>query len=189
MDAYPVDEWAGLFSRARASGFRTTIEMVTVSPSENARMVRPCLPHLDYLIVNDGEAGAIAGAELDINGTFQWDLAARTCERLLAEGVGSAVAIHHPQGAVASHRGFSPVAAGAVRMPQDEIVSAVGAGDAFSAGYHYGLHDDWPAEQCLALGNAAAASSLRSMSTTGSILTAPQCLELGSLFGLQSTGF
>lgn len=189
MDADPVGEWAGMFARARAAGFRTTIEMVTVSSSENARMVRPCLPHLDYLVVNDDEAGAIAGVQLDIKGAFQWDTAARTCERLLAEGVGSVVAIHHPQGAVAIHRGFSPVAAGAVCMPNAEIVSTVGAGDAFSAGYHYGLHGEWSAEQCLALSNAAAASSLRSMTTTGSILPATECLEQATRFGLHQTGF
>jgi sugar/nucleoside kinase (ribokinase family) len=188
MDADPAGEWAGLFARAQASGYKTTIEMVTVSPPENARLVRPCIPYLDYLVVNDSEAGAIAGVELDRNGSFQWEKAAKTCERLLGDGVSSTVAIHHPQGAVAMHRGSPPVAAGAVRMPQGEIVSSVGAGDAFSAGYHYGLHAEWPPEQCLALGNAAAASSLRSMSTTGSILTAPQCLEFASALGLLEPG-
>ena len=189
MDADPDGQWAGLFARAKASGFKTSIEMVTISKAENARMVKPCIPHLDYLIVNDDEAGAIAGLQLHFKGEFQWDLAARTCENLLELGVGSVVAIHHPQGAVAMHRGFSPVAAGAVRLPQAQIVSTVGAGDAFSAGYHYGLHANWPAEQCLALANAAAASSLRSMSTTGSIETADRCLELAASCGLARAGF
>lgn len=189
MDADPVGEWAGLFARAKASGLKTSIEMVTVSKAENARMVLPCIPHLDYLIVNDGEAGAIAGLQLDLDGMFQWEIAARTCERLLELGVGSVVAIHHPQGAVALHRGASPVAAGAVRLPQAQIISTVGAGDAFSAGYHFGLHADWPAEKCLALANAAAASSLRSMSTTASIDSAERCLELAATCGLFPSGF
>ena len=189
MDADPVGEWAGLFSRAKAAGLKTSIEMVTVSKAENARMVLPCIPHLDYLIVNDDEAGAIAGVQLDLDGTFQWELAARTCESLLEMGVGSVVAIHHPQGAVAMHRAGSPIAAGAVRLPQDLIVSSVGAGDAFSAGYHFGLHEEWPADKCLALANAAAASSLRSMSTTGSIETAAGCMELAATCGLARPGF
>ena len=52
--------WPTLFSRAQAAGYKTTIEMVTIAPQENARMVAPCLPHLDYLVVNDNEAGALA---------------------------------------------------------------------------------------------------------------------------------
>jgi sugar/nucleoside kinase (ribokinase family) len=189
MDADPEGQWAGLFARAREAGFKTSIEMVTTSKAENERIVKPCIPHLDYLIVNDDEAGAIAGRQLDVDGIFQWDLAARSCEILLDAGVGSVVAIHHPQGAVAMHRGFAPVAAGSVRLPQAQIVSTVGAGDAFSAGYHFGLHAQWPAEQCLALANAAAASSLRSMSTTGSIEPAPRCLDLAASCGVARPGF
>lgn len=188
MDADPRGQWARLFDAARTAGFQTSIEMVSVGPQENARMVRPCLPHLDYLIVNDSEAGAIAGKKLDKDGTFQWGVAASVCESLLGEGVEKAVVIHHPQGAVALHRGSLPVAAGAVRMPAAEIVSAVGAGDAFSAGYHFGIHEGWSVPDCLALANAAAASSLRSMTTTGSILPAAECLNMASRLGTLAAG-
>ena len=35
--------------------------------------------------------------------------------------------------------------------------ASVGAGDAFNAGFLYGVHQDWPPEQAIRFGNAVAA--------------------------------
>lgn len=175
--------WPGLFQKARAAGFKTTIEMVSIPALENRRIVLPVLPHLDYLVVNDFEAGALTGCALDSDGAFQWQAAAKACERLFELGVGEIVAIHHPHGGVAMRRDGSPVAAGSVKMPDGLIKSAVGAGDAFSAGFHYGLHEGWSLESCLELANAAAAMSMCDVSTTGAIKPASQCLDFARLHG------
>ena len=127
------------------------------------------------------------GITLDRGGDFQWQEAARACEILMSKGVSQAVAIHHPQGAVALHKGGKPVAAGSVQVPKAEIRSTVGAGDAFSAGYHFGLHEGWADVECLQLANAAAATSLRSMSTTDAILPAADCLAWAAAQGVRPT--
>ena len=49
----------------------------------------------------------------------------------------------------------------------EEIVSFVGAGDAFCAGMLFALHEDYPLEKALRLANASARFNLFSPSSTG----------------------
>jgi sugar/nucleoside kinase (ribokinase family) len=71
----------------------------------------------------------------------------------------------------------------AVRVPADAIVAANGAGDAFAAGLLYGLHEGWPIDRGLGLAHAAAAASLRGMSTTDTVESWQRCLMLADDWG------
>jgi sugar/nucleoside kinase (ribokinase family) len=73
-----------------------------------------------------------------------------------------------------------------VNVPQAEIAGSVGAGDAFYAGMLLGLHEGWPLEKCLDLGNAAAATSLHSPTTSASIRPWAECLVYASAKGLRT---
>ena len=53
------------------------------------------------------------------------------------------------------------------RVPSSEIVSSVGAGDAFCAGMLYALHEGFPLPRALRLANASARFNLFSPSSTG----------------------
>src|SRR5208337_3116813 len=55
--------WAAVLRKARLAGLRTNLELMTIPASRLAELGRPCLPHLDFLIVNDFEIGALAGRE------------------------------------------------------------------------------------------------------------------------------
>src|SRR5262249_38976054 len=55
--------WVTVLKRARAGGLETNLELASVERQRLAALSRPCLPHLDFLIVNDVEIGAIAGEE------------------------------------------------------------------------------------------------------------------------------
>ena len=63
--------------------------------------------------------------------------------------------------------------------------SAVGAGDAFAAGMLYGLHEQWPIVECLQLGHACAAASMRAVSTTAGVGTIAECLKLAKQWGFR----
>jgi sugar/nucleoside kinase (ribokinase family) len=93
------------------------------------------------------------------------------------------VVAHCPRGAVAAVRGGGVVRQPALRVPADEIVAANGAGDAFAAGTMYGVHQRFAVEDCLALGRAAAAASLRALSTTAAVVTVAECLALARRWG------
>ena len=55
--------WVTVLKKAKAAGLTTNFELVMIEPQRLAGIIRPCLPHLDYLIVNDWEIGAIGERE------------------------------------------------------------------------------------------------------------------------------
>jgi sugar/nucleoside kinase (ribokinase family) len=175
--------WVTVLRRARAAGLRTNLEMVSGDPAGLRRLVTPCLPHLDSLIINDFEAGALAGVEVVKEGVTSVEGARRAAAILLGQGPMEVVVIHYPAGCVAAARDGRVLALPSVRVPPDAIKGANGAGDAFAAGVLFGLHQGWPLEDGLRLGLCAAAAALRSVSTTGSVAPAAECLALGRKWG------
>lgn len=178
--------WAGVMHQARQSGFVTALELVPLEASILARLVPPILPVVDILVVNDHEAASVTGEPTTDGDRLDWHAAQRACARLLDMGIVQVAAIHHPDGAVALSRSGERAFAPAVDVPPEEIVGTVGAGDAFYAGFLLGVHEGWPLSHCLALANAAAATSLRSATTSASILPWQDCLDYAEARGLKA---
>lgn len=175
--------WVTVLRRARAAGLETNLELFSIAPERIAALVRPCLPHLDYLIVNDIEIGAIAGLPTSHDGVT----VVRTCmdaaRQVLAQGAMRLVVVHFPAGAVALARDGQSWTASSISVPQAEIVSANGAGDAFAAGILYGVHEGWTIDASLELAHASAAMSLRGLSTCSAVDTYQACLAQAKRWG------
>ncbi len=179
------DGWRELLHAARDKGYMTALEMVPIVRDLQQAHVLPCLPLADVLVINEGEAEDLTGIRLTTGRAFSWQGAEEACRALLDTGVGKFVAIHHPDGAIAVTRDGDVVKAGSVRVPRQDIVGSVGAGDAFYAGVLFGLHEDWPLQKCLELGNAAAATSLASATTSAAIRPYTECLAYAAKCGLR----
>ena len=106
-------------------------------------------------------------------------------DETLALGSMRWAAAHFPEGALVGGRDGSRVALGSVAVPASAVVGANGAGDAFAAGMLYGLHEQWPIHECLELGHASAAASMRAMSTTAGVATVAECLALAKQWGFR----
>ena len=119
---------------------------------------------------------SITGIEVAPGGRLSWTAAEEACRRLLDMGVSELAGVHHPDGAVAVRRNGEVAKRPSVKVDQSEIAGSIGAGDAFYAGVLFGLHEDWPLDRCLDLGNAAAATSLHSPTTSASIRPWAECL-------------
>ena len=143
--------WVAVLRKAHAAGLGANLELMTTGAERLAELGRPCLPHLDWLIVNDYEIGALAGRETRrADGSTDPAAVARAIEDVLALGSMRWAAAHFPQGAVVGGRDGSRLALGSVALPASAIVGANGAGDAFAAGMLYGLHEQWPIVECIA---------------------------------------
>jgi 2-dehydro-3-deoxygluconokinase len=131
------------------------------SPREATEAHAEVLPYVDWYLCGEEEGALLAGG----------DSPEATVESIRALGARDAVVRLGARGAFVH---------GAVVAPErrEEVVDEVGAGDAFAAGFAYGLlHGEQPA-RCAALGNIVAATCLRG---TGDWETLPHLEELREL--------
>jgi sugar/nucleoside kinase (ribokinase family) len=175
--------WETVLRRARAAGLKTNLEMVSIGRDEVARFGRSCLPHLDMLIVNDYEIGCVAGVETRAEGRAAPARVVEALRRALTLGPLEFAIAHFPEGAVAVGRGGEVAAVGSVAMPASDIAGVNGAGDAFAAGAIWGWHEGRSLEAALRLGHAAAAASMREVSTTRGLAPVAQVEALATRYG------
>jgi sugar/nucleoside kinase (ribokinase family) len=175
--------WVTVLRKARAAGLRTNVELVSLAPARIAAVARPFLAHLDALVVNDAEIGAVAGIDTVRDGVADPAACLRAARAVLEAGSMEIVVVHFPLGAVAATRDGTVATQASVAVPDTAIVGTNGAGDAFAAGMLMGLHEGWPLQRSLVLAHAAAAASLRALTTIGAIEPWPACLALAERWG------
>ena len=175
--------WVTVLVKAHTAGLLTNLELCSLAPNRIATLARPCLPHLDLLIVNDFEIGAIAAESTVTGGRADVAACIRAAKIALSAGSMQFVVVHFPAGAIAVSRDGSIVTRPSVRVPAQEIVGANGAGDAFAAGFLYAYHEGWTVPDAIRLAHAVAAASLRGISTTETVETWQACLAFGESCG------
>jgi sugar/nucleoside kinase (ribokinase family) len=155
---------ARTLQRLRSSGIKVSVDVASSGKARTAEVLLPGLAHIDYLIINEVEAGDAAQIPIRRpDGTFDKDALVEAARKLRRDNL---VVIHLPEGALAvSQDGELWVPS----KPAAKVVSALGAGDAFCAGVIYGLHEEWPLMQCLDLGHLAAVACLSHETTTGGL--------------------
>jgi sugar/nucleoside kinase (ribokinase family) len=168
-----------VLERAQAAGLETSVDIVSTEHPRFREIACSALPFTDHLIINEVEAGKIVGKVLhtsDIGG-----LRAAAAE-ILEMGVNKAVVIHFEEGAVAAERGAPVTVRGSLELPPGYSRGATGAGDAFAAGYIYGVHEGWAVAQRLDLAVCAAAACLTDPTPSGGLVPVEDCLALGSKY-------
>jgi len=169
--------WVEILQRAKSAGIMTSIEMVSIDPVLNRQLALPCLPYLDYLIVNDHEIGSLAQCETLVDGVADVPRCIDAANRVLTLGSMQLVAVHYPGGAICVTRSGETLVTESLEVPQSFIKSSVGAGDAFVAGFLYALHEQKSVTEALSLAHIVAACSLRAMTTTGAVNSLAECLQ------------
>jgi len=145
-----------IVERARAAG-----ATISVDPNGDPAQawdggLISLLPHLDVFLPNEAEASAIARRP-DV---------AEAARALAAPGPRPLVVVKRgPAGALAIDAGGADIRLAAIAM---EAVDAIGAGDAFDAGFLAAWLEARPVRDCVALGVACGALSTRAAGGTGS---------------------
>ena len=159
-------------------GYKTSVDVVSEEGDRFRKVVLPCLKYTDYFIVNEVEAGACLGVSLrSSDGEILWREVEKVASALLDYGVRELCVIHFPEGGVAVRKGGEVCMKKSRMVPSSQIVSAVGAGDAFCAGCLYSIHEDYTLEKMLDFANASARFNLFNATSTGG---APTLKELES---------
>ncbi|MBY0524319.1 MAG: carbohydrate kinase family protein [Gemmataceae bacterium] len=152
---------AQVFAVAREAGVKTVLDLVTPGPGDYLPRLEQVLPHVDVFLPNNHEAQLITGESDPL----------RQAERFRALGAHTVVITMGGDGSVlVSERlrlraGVYPI----------EFVDGSGGGDAFDAGYIYGLLQGIETEDCLRVASALGASCVRAIGTTPGVFTRAEC--------------
>ncbi|WP_286783912.1 carbohydrate kinase family protein [Leclercia sp. UBA1284] len=167
---------ARLLAQMRDRGFKTSLDLVSRKGDPRYQpLVRPALCHVDYLVINELEAGEFSGLEMrDSQDTPDLANIAQAAARLLAAGVNERLVIHCPEGAWGQEPGQEGRWIPSWRLSQAEIIGSVGAGDAFCAGFLYGCHESRPLEESILLAHACARASLLAANAIDGAKTLPE---------------
>jgi sugar/nucleoside kinase (ribokinase family) len=153
---------ARLLAQMREQEFKTSLDLVSRKGDPRYQpLVLPALRHVDYLVINELEAGEFSNLAMrDSNDAPDTANIARAAAQLLAAGVNERLVIHCPEGAWGQEPGQQGHWIPSWRLTQQEILGSVGAGDAFCAGFLYGCHESLPIQESILLAHACARASL-----------------------------
>jgi len=134
---------ARVLEHAKQNDVSTSVDLIAPGGMGTFELIAPALAYTDYLLPNaDQVLGFTGAAELDDG-----------CHRLLDAGAGLLAVTCGAAGAlVVGAEGTERVPAFAV-----DVVDTTGCGDAFSAGFVYGVHAGRGPREAAVLGNAVAA--------------------------------
>ncbi len=155
------DELVPVFEKARRGGVKTVLDVVVPGKGDHLSHLERLLPHVEVFLPNTDEAKLMTG-EID---------PVKQAEVFRRLGAKTTVITMGGDGAVlVSDRarlrcGVYPV----------EYVDASGGGDAFDAGYIYGLLHGLEEEDCLRVASALGASCVRALGTTPGVFTRREC--------------
>ena len=153
LDRVDAGDGKKILQDAVARGIKTSIDLVSENSDRYRSAVLPCLPYTDNLIINELEAGKLAGVEPN-----EENLPA-IADALLSLGVRERVIIHMREcGVLATKNGFLKMPA--IEPPKGFIQGKTGAGDAFCAGALLAIHEEMSDEAILSLASASAIASL-----------------------------
>jgi Sugar kinases, ribokinase family len=172
-----------VLKNAKAQGLITSVDIVSERSDRFKDVIPPSLPFIDYLFVNEYEAGMITGIDTMMDGSIILKRCYEAAHRIIDMGVKQWVILHFPTGVIAVSREGQTHYQPSINMPAEKIAGASGAGDAFAAGVLTGVHNNMDITGCLNLGVCAAASSLFEPTSSDGILPSAECLKLAQLFG------
>jgi sugar/nucleoside kinase (ribokinase family) len=157
------DELVPVFAAARKAGAKTVLDVVTPGPADYLSRLDRLLPLVDVFLPNNLEAELITGERDPV----------RQAETFRRMGAGTAIVTLGGDGAVVVGEGVR-LRAGAYPV---EFVDGSGGGDAFDAGYVYGLLHGMGTEDCVRVASALGASCVRAIGTTTGVFTKRECEE------------
>jgi sugar/nucleoside kinase (ribokinase family) len=150
-----------VFAAAQAKGVNTVLDVVVPAKGEYLSHFDRLLPHVDVFLPNNLEAERISGESDPLKqATVFQRLGARTT--IITMGGDGALLVQHDL----------RLRSAAFQVP---VVDASGGGDAFDAGYIYGLLHGMKPEECLRIASALGASCVRAIGTTPGVFTKAEC--------------
>ncbi len=165
MSAFEGEGVARTLSEAKRRGLMTTLDTVMNPRSRGWDGLAPALPYLDWALPSFEEAVLLTGETK----------ALRQARKLQAAGAKNVAVKMGVNGCL-----VAPQEGKAFHVPAltVEPVDALGAGDAWAAGFLTGLLHDWPLEKTARFANAVGACCVQALGATTGIKPLEETLEM-----------
>lgn len=161
LPAMRQHELAEVFATARQAGVKTVLDVVVPGAGEHRQQLEHLLSQVDVFLPNSHEGAVITG---ETDPFRQADVFRRM-------GAGTVVITRGGEGCVLVGDG--------IRLQADvfptDYVDGSGGGDAFDAGFIFGLLNDMGPEDCVRVASALGASCVRAIGTTTGVFTRAEC--------------
>ncbi len=182
LDANNATGFARALQKAKEAGFITVSDCVSSSDPQFSQIARAALKYSDVFFVNEFEAGQILQKKI----VPDKEAMTQAALELKALGCPGTIVLHANSGACSVNGAGKVTTQGSINLPQEFIKGATGAGDAFSAGYLYALHEGQSEAKRLELAVCCAASSLSSPGASAGVKSVEDCLKLAKDYGFQT---
>lgn len=149
-------------------GIKTSIDLVS-STADAYEKVLPCLPFVDYLIINELEAAALCKSDNTDDLRF-------LAKKLKAIGVKEGVIIHKEEKACFLGENYAEI--NSLIVPDELFKGKTGAGDAFCAGALTEIYAGATPQTILETGIRAAAASIMQSNATDGVKTKSEIYEI-----------
>lgn len=172
---------AKLLQKVQARGIKTSIDLVSESSGNFFKIATAALPYCDYVIINEIEAGNIAGiAPRDEDGKLISENVEKILYKLMEYGVKEKVIVHCPEKGFCLDKSGKLTVASTIKLKKGFIKGSVGAGDAFCAGSLYSIYKGFSDEKLLTFSELVAINCLSqadSVSGVCSVDKLEECLS------------
>ena len=163
LDKVDSGDGEKILKAAQERGIKTSIDLVSEN-SDRYHIVKDCLKYTDNLIINELEAGMIAGIE-PCHENLE-----KIARALKDMGISERVIIHMPEtGVCLSDNGFFELPSW--ELPKGFIKGKTGAGDAFCAGALIGIYRGLDEMDILTLAQKSATASLSAADAIGGMVS------------------
>lgn len=176
---------AKVLQAAQAAGLKTSVDLVSEASDRFKAVAVPTLKYADYAIMNEYEAGQVAGFKIRKEGVLDTVSLRHAAGAILQFGVKELIVIHFPEGCFARTRDGKDHWQSSLKVPDKHIAGTTGAGDAFCAGVLLGLHEGWELQKSLLTGVCAAAACLSNPTCTGGMRPLAQVEALRKKYGVR----
>ncbi len=143
------------------AGIKTSIDTVSDSTADYAKLLIPTFKYCNYVIFNEIECCTAWGlSSRNTDGAINKENVIEAMRRTVDAGVSNSVIVHAKECCFIMNTEKDYLEVSSFDIPPDEIKGSVGAGDAFCAGCLYGIYNNYSDRQILEFASSAAACSL-----------------------------
>ena len=171
---------ARAFHDLKEKGLITAMDVASMKDKEEMqRLVIPSLKYVDYLIVNEIEAGEITEIEIrKADGMLDRDAMNKAASKIMSMGVQKCCVLHAPEYGCALDNEGNYTGQPSLNLPDGYIAGTVGAGDSFCAGILYAVYKKLSMNEALKIAVATAAANLSAEDSIGGLRNIEETMKL-----------